>query len=626
MRRFLLALLLLSAFGAQAAVPVVSCTAGVTNSDTDARRTAPLFVPLDCTATTDADLPDPDPGTNIHRAFRELEYRVNFGDTAIGDNPTVQGGPNWANGANTALSKNQAMGAVSWHIYQTPGTYTWTVVVSDGTSTRQVTGTITVTDPDDTFSTANTTCINSSGSDFTGCPLIPGVYADSATCVANSRCVTQAAFQTAISTYCNAATKRCAFKREDQWTATSAAVISSAGPILIEAFGTGAKPRINLTASVNAIAINNAAVDDVRIVDFDFVGAGGAGAEVAISFSANVAGVTILRPSVSNMGGGGFVAGGNPSWTLTTSVIQEGEFVGNYSTNIFVRLISGAVLGNSVSDYAGTENVVRFMQLVKSGVSHNTIRDVPSGKCLLTMRALAHVTAAEDSYYFIASDNYLLQGTGIGTCLMEANPNAINAWLYDFILERNWVVAGPYTGGTAVVGIKVVSGRRGYVRNNIIDLNAPIAAGRSGVTFSNDPASQTSIDMWANNNTVYNQTANIDMKGVHVQAGVVDSVVKNNLCWFITGTGEELCLKDQGTTTAFGTNSGDIGTVFTDPAFDGPLTTPFGFRIDVDPGSYAAKDGTAIFPASNSDFFRCDDTTANEHIGAAIPRARARCR
>jgi len=84
------------------------------------------------------------------------------------------------------------------------------------------------------------------------------------------------------------------------------------------------------------------------------------------------------------------------------------------------------------------------------------------------------------------------------------------------------------------------------------------------------------------------------------------------------------CLNDAGTGTIAATNSTDPQMTGTDPAFDNVANPPIGFRIGT--GSYAATGATALWPASNDDFFHCDDTTANERMGAFVPRVRATCR
>ena len=417
--RALLAALLLCAVSAYAASPVVSCTPSRTSG------VAPLFVLLDCTATTDADLPDT--GNNTNRAFRELEYRHNFGDPNAGL---------WGYGANTTLSKNQATGAITGHVFETTGAYTITTTVSDGTSTRRVTNVITVNDPEVIFTGAATVCIANvtatAGSG--GCPS--GATTPTGT----------VDLPATISANCNAATKRCLLKRGDSFTATSAVTISSAGAITLGAYGTGAKPIITASANINAILLNNAAINDLRLMDLD-VRTQSTGLGVSVSVSATMTRVTMLRVTLGPNAQGSIVVGGTV--TMTESVVQDSILGPNQDTGpggvtLFGRFVSSAILGNSIGPSEG-QHVIRFVKFQKSVFANNTAGDAPLNETVLTIRAVEHVTADDDSYYFIVSDNDLFTGDRTNALLAVEPVNATaNDWFYDYIIERNWLRFGAF--------------------------------------------------------------------------------------------------------------------------------------------------------------------------------------
>src|SRR6185436_10413161 len=105
---------------------------------------------------------------------------------------------------------------------------------------------------------------------------------------------------------------------------------------------------------------------------------------------------------------------------------------------------------------------------------------------------------------------------------------------------------------------------------------------------------------------------------------ITDTIIKNNLYYSPNDATpdflNEAAGKSSGTVGAAGTfgNSSDAqGNV--DPSFDSTSEAK-GFRIGT--GSYAASGGSFTFPASIDDFFHCDDVSANEHIGAFVPRVR----
>lgn len=599
MIKALLAAVLLCAASVYAAPPVLSCTPSRTSG------VAPLFVLLDCTPTTDADLPDT--GNNINRAFREIEYRHNFGDPNAGL---------WGYGANTTLSKNQATGAIAGHIFETPGTYTITTVGGDGTSTRRVTNVITVTDPEVVFTGAATVCIANvtAQQGQEGCPK------DAATPTGTVD------LPATIAANCNAATKRCLLKRGDTFTATSALTISSAGAITLGAYGTGAKPIITASANINAILLNNAAINDLRLMDLD-VRTQSTGIGVSVSVSATMTRVTMLRVTLGPNAQGSIVVGGTV--TMTETVVQDSVLGPNQGTapggvTLFGRFVSSAILGNSIGPSEG-QHVIRFVKFQKSVFANNTAGDAPLNETVLTIRAVEHVTADDDSYYFIVSDNDLFTGDRTNSLLAVEPVNATaNDWFYDYIIERNWLRFGAFTPSSTVSAI-TVTGSRGTVRNNLINMTGPTQAARTGILVQQENVEPAPLEIRVYNNTIFESDVGVGAtRGIWVHTTATDTYVNNNLCWFDVAAGSPTCLLNQGVNTTASANSSDAQSTGMYPLFDGPLTSPRGFRIGT--GSYAASGGVATFPPSNSDFFQCDDTTANEHIGAFVPRTRARCR
>jgi len=202
---------------------------------------APLAVFFDATGTTDA---------VTTRPFHDLFYMWNFGDSDAGT---------WSAGSNTSFSKNFATNAVAAHVYDTPGTYTWTMLVWDGTNVDTETGTITVSDPDTVYAGTNTICVSTSGN-FTGAP---------AGCVQ----VTDSDFDVNLDTYIGT-TKRVLFRRGETFVSSASVSIADNGPWTIGAFGSGsAKAIVDCTQSAgNIITLAGAAgvyPNDGRVMELD---------------------------------------------------------------------------------------------------------------------------------------------------------------------------------------------------------------------------------------------------------------------------------------------------------------------------------------------------------------------
>lgn len=628
-----LSLLLLFVGTAYAAAPVVTCTPNRTTG------TAPLAVFLDCTSTTDAE---------TTRPFHDLLYRHSFGETASAL---------WTYGANTAISKNSAYDAVAGHVYETAGTYVITSLVTDavGGNPVKATNTIVVSDPNTTYAGA-TMCVNASGVSHVGCPLIPGTYADSAACVAAGKCVTQSNFVTIASTYMLANT-RTLLKKGDTFSAASIATFTNSGGTL-GAYGTGAKPIIQATGGTAILQISGALCcsvstpTDWRIMDIEFDGQSVTGT-FCITGGGGMDRITILRVYCHHVQGGIYLdydllntwnGDGNPArhghhiWdqlAIVDSVIgPAGNFPGGGSgTNcLYISATKFLFLGNLADDSTKAEHVLRLPYCTRCVLSNNTLSNPRNDKHELKLHAPAFagdnlVAAGTYSELVIISDNKFLDGTlGYVSLAVQPQNSSSNERIRNIIIERNWFVAGAsvQTQSTAYL-----TGDEITFRNNLSD--------HTGATFGEfvivSDFSNTLITVPTNNriyaNTFYMSSATagaIDVVFIQsATAAPVATLVKNNLAYaplassilFITDNGS-------GTIGASGTfgNSSTAQIKATSPSFDG-TSVPKDFRIGT--GSYAATGGQVLFPSSNDDFFHCDDTTANEHIGAFVPRVRARC-
>lgn len=566
---------------AQAAAPSISCTPSRTSG------TAPLGVVLDCTGTTDADTSKP---------FHDLLYRHTFGDPGSGI---------WSNGANTNASKNVATGPIAAHVYETAGTYTITSTVTDGTNIARTTNTITVADPDTTYASTATVCFFNS-SVGSGCP-------SGATETSSSD------WDAAIAS-CRGTTKRCLFKRGDTFTASANSAISTAGPMTIGAYGSGALPIVSMGTTAKGILLNNAAVTDLRIMDIDILGGSAVDSnQNGISLTAAAATVTVLRVTMREVGGTTIAMAPGSNVGCTNCVVQDSDISANYSGYpVQATFYSSALLGNEITFGAGFA-ASRLQQVQKTVIAHNTV----TGGALsqggnMTIRAHPHSTTAEDTFYVVVSDNKYIQGTASERSLAFEGSVGGDERIYDVVVERNWIVGQSTASGNTCLFLKTIATRM-TIRNNLITIGDNCASYR-GIDVRKEGTSPVPTDINIYNNTLYSSVTGT-INGTWLSADATNTIVKNNICWFDNGTA---CLNDLGSGTTAANNSTTGQTTGTDPAFDNTATPPYGFRIGT--GSYAATGGTALFPSSNDDFYNCDDTTPDEHMGAFISRTRARCK
>jgi hypothetical protein len=573
--------------------------------------------------------------SDLTNDFISLLNTVNFGDAAAG---------NWSNG-NSNRSKNGYFGAgVAAHCYATAGSKSWSWQAFDGTNRATKTGTITVS----AFTGANTYCISSNSLPVAG----EGGCPSGATGVQQSDFTVILASATYIAT-----NKRVLLKAGDVFTGTaenegsaSYAITNKAGPILIGSYGAANNSRaiIRPTCSVNYATVFplKGTTNDIRIVDIEIDGQGDAQCQAVIG-QGSINKIYFDNLYIHDLGGGIeiYLQAATAVYDqifLTNShifnLVQSGG--SSYTHGILVGATNSAIMGNlfDTSTAASAEHMIRVQYLAKGVISNNTIKNVAAGKEMIALRAPCSAACPTGSgeYYgaggspdlgltgalaatrFVSvQDNDIRQNTTAGIVLKGVNPND-STIIEDVVIERNYVVMG-----AAGVGGIQTQGARIYARSNLVDMtNATDPNTGTQITGATAGTAASSASIHCNN-SIYNGTGSGTDYGVQVQSGVTTSTVCNNLVYF-PNSKSGAAINDSGTGTTLQTNTGNIGTLLTSPAFDGPLTEPKGFRIST--ASYAATGGTAVFPASNDDFFNCNDVTANVHIGAFVPRARATCR
>lgn len=214
--------------------------------------------------------------------WRELVYHWDFGDSGAG---------NWAT---DGKPKNEDYGPIATHVYETNGTFTVTLTVTDPTgAVNSTTDTVYIEDPDTTWPATVTTCASNSSAgdiDFSFCPFV---------CSGDARCVCP----NSIDSECDIANggeelaevvddsiaageKRILLKGGETWTRTIAGAVGridglGAGPILLASAGGSANPvnyEIDVSGNCdrgqNLFLINGqSGGDNLRIADIniDFI-------------------------------------------------------------------------------------------------------------------------------------------------------------------------------------------------------------------------------------------------------------------------------------------------------------------------------------------------------------------
>jgi hypothetical protein len=129
------------------------------------------------------------------------------------------------------MNKNHAFGFSSAHVFETAGTFTVTLTVTDSTGTSDThVETIYVDDPDVVWPGTNTICYRNGGADdYTGCP-------------SGASTINTASWSTVCDSV-DTEQKRALLRRGDTWT-SGGTCKPKQGPGMIGAFGSGDKPVI----------------------------------------------------------------------------------------------------------------------------------------------------------------------------------------------------------------------------------------------------------------------------------------------------------------------------------------------------------------------------------------------
>ena len=473
---------------------------------------APLAVFFDASTTT---------VTATTRPFHDLEYRWSFGET------TGPGIGTWSTGSRAGVgSRNTATGPVAAHVFETPGTYTVTLVAIDGTN--EVTENcvqIAVTDPNVVFTGTNTICFSTSAT-FTGCP-------------SGATTVTTSNFAAAISTF-QATGKRLLFRSGETWTSTTAASITATGPGIVGAFGAGARPIVQATGNtiLRLSGPGTPTISDWRVMDLELNGLSMA-ASIGVEGGGGINQLTLLRLNIHDTGTGILFSqslldfwnsNGSPGHTMWDQIAVVDSVISHaiggtsdYAAYMSARRLSW--LGNIMDDTTAAEHVLRIPFTAKAAISNNTLSKPAAGKHVLKLHAptfgSSGVTGGGFTEQVVISDNKFTDATSDWSVSIEPQNNTSDERVRDVIVERNWFVSGALNQVALLLSAVDIT-----VRDNICDMTGGL--GHTCVSVAQRGIEPAPVRVAVLNNTFFSASTG-GFVGLSIGSTASNITLQNNL-------------------------------------------------------------------------------------------------
>jgi hypothetical protein len=272
--------------------------------------------------------------------------------------------------------------------------------------------------------------------------------------------VTTSDFDSAMTTYIGTG-KRLLFRRGETFVADANGDIDVDGPGIVGAYGSGAKPIVQLGESYAAFRLSGPTtpnIDDWRIMDMEIDGQSYAGS-YGVFGHGNINQVTVVRISMHHVHNGfsfsdSFIeyynSHGNPGHSmydqLTVYDSSISTIIGGSGGNGFYVVASHmAILGNSLYDTSGGEHNFRSMYWDKMVLSNNSFEKPAPTKAVLTLRApdwdcVGCVTLPPHTYsqHALISDNEFVGGPGVNSPVNTSIDSSYDGRTRHIIFERNW--------------------------------------------------------------------------------------------------------------------------------------------------------------------------------------------
>lgn len=568
--KYLIAIFLLS--------PPAICFATEAITTTRTSGVAPLAVVFSSDTATVA-------STSGSRPFHTYQYHWDFDETT---------GETWSN---SGKSKDEDYGPIAAHLFETAGTHTVTLTVSDENGTVD-TGTveITVTDPDTVFSTTNTTCVNNSGdSDFTGCP-------------SGANNVSTDDLTTIVGTY-DGVGKRVLFKRGGSWTySTSFAWDDNTGPFVLGAYGTcSGEDGLGICSNAPSFTTTTAGIhfvnfgenSDHRVMDLSFTDVTKTYAyPIGASDTRLMLNNLVLRNSISGFDIAlqfGHIRYSDDQYISGTAFF-ENRWTGQNHNGLYCGSEFLAVVGNIGAD-SDLSHIARSWQTYKGVFSHN---DFSGGDIVAGIRHDLKLhgncdygtgcTAGEIGTFAetgTAGLRYHTQFVVVANNVFGADaPRALSLgpsssqWaekVSDVIVEKNKIIADYGTQNTKPAYVRShahIAGRYMSVRNNIFEDQTGTSPYYCAVRVEQDGVEWTPLGNMVYNNTIYNGNTETTNGGICVESTADDTAVRNNIIVMPNVT-SPYTVDDNGTNTTSSNNILAAASYFTDPDNVTPLSRDF---------------------------------------------------
>lgn len=555
---------------ASAADPTKSAAATVTVSPppdgapmTTANRTsgvAPLSVFFDAVDTTSEGATWPYVWTSgvIQPADMEgAQFSWDFGDPGSGT---------WST---TGNSRNTATGYTAAHVFETPGTYTVALTVTDaGGSVATYVQTITV-------------------SAFSGTTR----YASAAGTGDGTSEASPSSFSAGWSWLNAGANRRLLLKRGDTFSAGDSPTTTSHAGNILGAYGTGNRPIIRFGGAGQNFYVQAA---DWRFMDLDLVGVGAGDTSTgAIELAAHVKTdhVLVLRVRSS-----GFRVGlGNSVYSPIYDNPHDGvawvdcEVLDGSSNCIYTRGRRLAIMGCNL--HGSTSHVVRVENGLKAVVSNNRLWS-SSGvyQHALKLHGWKSTDGHPETRWVTITDNHAMMSAPWTFSIGPQNAQS-DERVSHVVVERNHTYGDPGTARNQV-GVEI-SSRQIMVRNNVFEGTGG-ASSYAGVNVMRRGVEPAPRDVRVLNNTVVRADPVGSFYGLKADSGAENVTFRNNLA----------SAPQAGSTSLV---SGTPGAGFVN---DHNLLVPSGDFVgfstgdfELEPGS-AAVDAGADIPASRTDYLR----------------------
>lgn len=509
-------------------------------SMTTAHRTsgvAPLAVFFDAVDTSPSGTASPFTWrSNVFQPsdYEATQYTWDFGDPSSGT---------WAQ---TGKSKNSATGYTAAHVYESPGTYTVSLGITDSSGTvRTYSQTITVS----AFS-GTTYYVSAAGSDTAN-----------GTSTSSPFRTVDHAMTVALST---AGPVQVLFRRGDTFAVSGAYAIAKAGPGIIGAYGSGNRPVLNVAelGDTNVFSPRGAGAD-WRIMDLDMVGPSLTTATGPIGPPPDQQAVNMLvlrlRARTWNVG----IGWGN--WTSIYATPHDAMFVvdcdspGNGAYGYYVGGRRLALLGNVGSD-PGQTHVARVWQAHKAVISNNAFLRPGGQRHALKLHGPTQGDGEPETRWVSITDNrFEASDTSQWTVSMGPQNGTSNEPVSHLVYERNWHTATP----TVTADIES-SASNATIKNNVF-----VATGSqyyTGILYQRRGIEPVPTNVRILNNTFYKGDANSETYAFDIGSVVLNCTVRNNLLATQSGGTVALLRSSGGSGWVFDHNLATTSPAFTNAA------------------------------------------------------------